>query len=231
MAVVSGCACRCGGSAARIRDAHGRSLPSAWRAGSRDHTHAGRHGCSNWCTVSGSRSVAVPGRAWLEGFSSPSSQGHASAKRAGGGRRRRGRGAAGDRHRRLGVEEGPPLRHDHLRPRAAPRDRPPARPGGGHGRGMACRAPRHRDRVARPRGWLRIGCSPFSAGRPGQVADRWHLLECAGDRGRRCGRASPEACQPGVRRRRQDVPWRHSQGIDEKRDIARAADGGRARPV
>jgi len=41
----------------------------------------------------------------------------------------------------------------------------------------------------------------------GQVADRWHLLECDGDRGRRCGRARPEACQPGLRRRRQDVPW------------------------
>ena len=51
---------------------------------------------------------------------------------------------------------------------------------------------------------------PRAARRPEQVADRWHLLERDADRGRRCGRASSEACQPGVPRRRQEVPRRHS---------------------
>lgn len=64
-----------------------------------------------------------------------------------------------------------------------------------------------------------------------QVADRWHLFECDGDRGRRCGRASPEACQPSVRRRSQEVPWRHPQSSDEEPDIARASHRGRAGPV
>ena len=64
-----------------------------------------------------------------------------------------------------------------------------------------------------------------------QVADRWHLFECDGRRGRRCGRARPDACQSCHRRRRQKVPRRHPQDIDEKRGLARAADSGRARPV
>ena len=76
MAAVYGCACRSGGSAARIGDARGRSSPTAWMRGSRGHTRAGRPGFSSRYAVSASPWAAGPGRAWLAGFSSPSSQGH-----------------------------------------------------------------------------------------------------------------------------------------------------------
>lgn len=78
-------------------------------------------------------------------------------------RRRAVRGdqhAQGGRHRRLGLEAGPPLRDDHLRPGTAADRGYPAGSGGGNCRTLACRAPLHHHYRPRPRAGVCAGGHP-----------------------------------------------------------------------
>ena len=100
---------------------------------------------------------------------------HAAAPRP---HRHRHTGFPGDGARggRLGMAQGPPLRHDPVRPRTPARHRPAAGPRRRHAGGVAGGPPRRARRGARPGRRLRRRGSPWSARRH---ADRRSLAPAA----------------------------------------------------